>query len=64
MAEHTPIPDDERPVVDVEPAVPGDEPVPDDERAVPDGGADAVPGGAPVPDDERPVPDDEDPGAW
>lgn len=60
VAEQTPIPDDERPVVDVEPVGPGDEPVPDDERPVPDSGADAVPGVAPLPDDERPVPDDED----
>jgi hypothetical protein len=59
VAEQTPIPDDERPVVEVEPAAAGDEPVPDDERPVPDSGADAVPGAAPVPDDERPVPDDD-----
>lgn len=60
MAEQTPIPDDERPVVDVEPVVPVDKPLPDDERPVPDSGADAVPGVVPLPDDERPVPDDDD----
>jgi hypothetical protein len=60
VAEQTPIPDDERPVVEIDPVVPGDELVPDDERPVPDGGADAVAGATPLPDDERPVPDDED----
>jgi hypothetical protein len=60
MAEQTPIPDDERPVVEIDPVVPDDELVPDDERPVPDSGADAVAGATPLPDDERPVPDDED----
>jgi hypothetical protein len=56
VAEQTPIPEDERPIVEIDPVVPGGELVPDDERPVPDG----VPGGAPLPDDERPVPGDED----
>jgi hypothetical protein len=60
VAEQTPIPDDERPVVEIDPAVPDDELLPDDERPVPDSGADAIRGGAPLPDDERPVPDDDD----
>jgi hypothetical protein len=60
VAEQTPIPDDERPVVEIGPVVPDDELLPDDERPVPDSGADARPGRAPLPDDERPVPDDED----
>ena len=64
VAEQTPIPDDERPVVEIDPVAPGDEPIPDDERPVPDSGADAVTGAAPVPDDERPVPDDEDLENW
>ena len=56
MAEQTPIPDDERPVVEIDPVAPGGEPVPDDERPVADSGADATP----LPDDERPVPDDDE----
>ena len=56
MAEQTPIPDDERPVVEIDPVAPGGEPLPDEERSVPDSGADA----APLPDDERPVPDDDE----
>lgn len=60
MAEQTPIPDDERPVLDIDPAAAGDEPVPDDERPVPDSGADAAPGATPLPDDERPVLDDDE----
>ncbi len=43
MADHAPIPDDERPVVEVEPVTTDDRPVPDDERPVPDSGADATP---------------------
>ena len=64
MAEQTPIPDDERPVVEISPVAPSGEPIPDDERPVPDSGADAVPGATPLPDDERPVPDDEDLENW
>ena len=60
MGEQRPIPDEERPVVEVEPLAPAGEPVPDDERPVPDSGADAVAGAAPLPDEERAVPDDED----
>jgi hypothetical protein len=60
VAEQTPIPDDERPVAEIDPVAPGGELVPDDERPVPDSGADAVAGATPLPDDERPVPDDED----
>jgi hypothetical protein len=56
VAEQTPIPDDERPVVEIDPVAPGGEPLPDEERPVPDSGADA----APLPDDERPVPDDDE----
>jgi hypothetical protein len=59
VAEQTPMPDDERPVVEIEPVAPGHELVPDDERPVPDSGADPAPGATPLPDDERPVPDDE-----
>jgi hypothetical protein len=59
VAEQTPMPDDERPVVGIDPAAPGDEPVPDDERPVPDS-ADVGLGAGPVPDDERPVPDDDE----
>jgi len=61
VAEHTPMPDDERPVVEIDPVAPGHELVPDDERPVPDSGADAAPGATPLPDDERPVPDDDEP---
>jgi hypothetical protein len=64
VAEQTPIPDDERPVVEIDPVAPGDTPIPDDERPVPDSGADAVTGGTPLPDDERPVPDDDDLDSW
>ena len=64
MAEQTPIPDDERPVVEIGPVAPSGEPIPDDERPVPDSGADAIPGATPLPDDERPVPDDEDLENW
>jgi hypothetical protein len=53
------MPDDERPVVEIDPVAPGHELVPDDERPVPDSGADAAPGA--TPDDERPVPDDDEP---
>jgi hypothetical protein len=60
MADDAPIPDDERPVVEVEPVTTDDRPVPDDERPVPDSGADATPGVHPLPDDERPVPSDDD----
>jgi hypothetical protein len=59
VAEETPIPDDERPAVEIDAVAPGHEPVPDDERPVPDSGADPPPGATPLPDDERPVPDDE-----
>jgi hypothetical protein len=59
VAEETPMPDDERPVVEIDPVEPGRELVPDDERPVPDSGADPAPGATPLPDDERPVPDDE-----
>lgn len=58
MAEETPMPDDERPVVEIDAVAPGHELVPDDERPVPDSGADPAPGA--LPDDERPVPDDDD----
>jgi hypothetical protein len=61
VAEQTPMPDDERPVVEIDPVAPGHELVPDDERPVPDSGADAAPGATPLPDDERPVPDDDEP---
>jgi hypothetical protein len=61
VAEKTPMPDDERPVVEIDPAAPGRELVPDDERPVPDSGADPAPGATPLPDDERPVPDDDEP---
>ena len=60
MADQTPIPDDERRVVEIDPAAAGDEPVPDDERPVPDSGAEAALGATLVPDDERPVPDDDE----
>ena len=63
MAEETPIPDDERPVVEIGAVVPGHELVPDDERPVPDNGARPGAGRHPLPDDERPVPDDE-PEGW
>jgi hypothetical protein len=59
VAEQTPMPDDERPVVEIDPVAPGHELVPDDERPVPDSGADPAPGA--LPDDERPVPDDDEP---
>ena len=61
MAEKTPMPDDERPVVEIDPVATGRELVPDDERPVPDSGADPAPGATPLPDDERPVPDDDEP---
>jgi hypothetical protein len=61
VAEETPMPDDERPVVEIDAVVPGHELVPDDERPVPDSGADPAPGATPLPDDERPVPDDDEP---
>ena len=61
MADQTPIPDDERPVVEIDPVAVGDEPVPDDERPVPDSGAEAALGATLVPDDERPVLDDDEP---
>ena len=61
MADQTPIPDDERSVVEIDPMAAGDEPVPDDERPVPDSGAEAALGATLVPDDERPVPDDDEP---
>jgi hypothetical protein len=59
VAEDTPMPDDERPAVEIDAVAPGDELVPDDERPVPDSGADPALGATPLPDDERPVPDDE-----
>jgi hypothetical protein len=61
VAEQTPMPDDERPVVEIDSVAPAHELVPDDERPVPDSGADAAPGATPLPDDERPVPDDDEP---
>jgi hypothetical protein len=60
VAEQTPIPDDERPAVEVDPVGAGDEPVPDDERPVPDSGAEAALGATLLPDDERPVAGDDD----
>jgi hypothetical protein len=55
------MPDDERPVVEIDAGAPGHELVPDDERPVPDSGADPALGATPLPDDERPVPDDDEP---
>jgi hypothetical protein len=55
------MPDDERPVVEIDAGAPCHELVPDDERPVPDSGADPAPGATPLPDDERPVPDDDEP---
>jgi hypothetical protein len=61
VAEETPMPDDERPVVEIDAVAPGQELVPDDERPVPDSGADPARGAIPLPDDERPVPGDDEP---
>jgi hypothetical protein len=61
VADQTPIPDDDRPVVEFDPIAAGDEPVPDDERPVPNSSAEAALGATLVPDDERPVPDDDEP---
>src|SRR5262245_5998889 len=61
VADQRPIPDDERPVVEIDPVAAGDGPLPDDERPVPDTGAEAARGATLVPDDERPVPDDDEP---
>jgi hypothetical protein len=61
VAEKTPMPDDERPVVEIDPAARGRARAPADARPVPDSGADPAPGATPLPDDERPVPDDDEP---